>query len=230
MNRIDYALVSIIESRKAAAEKQLETGATDTGMRGEVTGGGHLDMVAEEIAKVFVEAGIPREWIYDGRSKLELPGYFRAEKKWDIVIAHDSRLIAAIELKSIWGSYGNNLNNRVEEAIGSAVDMAKAIRSGLLGSSSPWLGYVFIIRDDEALYRITRYREPHFLVDEVFKEATYLKRFEVLCSRLVAERLYDNAWYVCLNSETGKYSEPNSDMTWSKFEAAIKGKVLEELA
>jgi hypothetical protein len=230
MSRIDYALVNIAEFRKAAAEKQAESEVTDTGMRSEVTGGGHLDALAEEISSVFVEAGIPREWIYDGKSNLELPGYFRAEKKWDIVVAHDSRLIAAIELKSIWGSYSNNLNNRAEEAIGSATDIARAIRSGLLGSSSPWLGYVFIIRDDEAIHRTTRFREPHFPVDDVFKGATYLKRFEVLCGRLVSERLYDNAWYVCLNSEADNYYEPNSDMTWNKFEAAIRGKVMEELA
>jgi len=178
----------------------------------------------------FVEAGIPREWVFDGRTKLELPGFFRAEKKWDIVVVHDSRLIAAIELKSIWGSYGNNLNNRVEEAIGSAFGMAKALRSGLLGASSPWLGYVFIIRDDEALHHTTRFKEPHFPVDKVFSEATYLKRFETLCSRLVTERLYDNAWFVCLDDETGGHIEPNSNMTWSKFAAAIKGKAMEELA
>jgi hypothetical protein len=116
------------------------------------------------------------------------------------------------------------------EAVGSAFDIAKAQRTGLLGSSSPWLGYVFIIRDDTAIHKITRFREPHFPVDEIFMEADYLKRFEVLCSRLVTERLYDNAWYVCLDEDTGSYREPNRDMTWSKFEAAIRGKVLEELA
>jgi hypothetical protein len=199
-------------------------------MRSEVTGGGHLDAVTEVISGIFVDAGIPKEWIFDGRAGLELPGYFRAEKKWDIVVAHEARLIAAIELKSIWGSYGNNLNNRAEEAIGSATDMARALRSGLLGSSSPWLGYVFVIREDTAIHRATKFKEPHFPVDEVFRNADYLKRFEVLCNRLVVERLYDNAWYVCLDEETGGYCEPNKDMTWSKFEAAIRGKVAEELA
>jgi hypothetical protein len=229
VKNIDYALVNIVDSRKAAAAKQVESGVNDTGMRSEVTGGGHLDAVTEAISSVFIDAGIPKEWIFDSRTNLELPGYFRAEKQWDIVVAHDTKLVAAVELKSIWGSYGNNLNNRVEEAIGSATDIAKALRSGLLGQSSPWLGYVFIIKDDDSIHKKTRFREPHFPVDEVFKDSTYLKRLEVLCSRLVAERLYDNAWYVCLN-ENGEHFEPNENMTWRKFEAAIKGKVLEELA
>jgi len=230
MSKIEAALSDIASVRRQAAERQQEAGATDTGARSEVTGGSHLDAVTKVISDVFVEAGISREWIYDTRSKLELPGFFRAEKKWDIVVAHDNRLIAAIELKSIFGSYSNNINNRAEEAIGSAVDIAKAIRSGLLGESSPWLGYVFIVKDDEALYRETTFREPHFAVDSIFQAATYLKRFEILCSRLVIERLYDNAWFVCLNEDNGSYIEPNAEMTWSKFEAAIKGRVGEELA
>jgi hypothetical protein len=229
MRKIERALISIIDSRKTAANKQSESGAIDAGMRSEVTRGSHLDAVTEVISNVFADAGIPKDWIFNGRASLELPGYFRAEKKWDIVVAHNSRLIAAIELKSIWGSYSNNLNNRVEEAIGSATDIAKALRSDLLGTSCPWLGYAFIIRDDEIIHKPTHFKEPHFPVDDIFKESTYLKRFEILCSRLIAERLYDNAWYVCLK-ENGKYSEPNADMTWNKFEAAIRGKVLEELA
>ncbi|MCL2745483.1 MAG: PaeR7I family type II restriction endonuclease [Coriobacteriia bacterium] len=230
MNRIEEALADIVSIRQQAAKKQREVGMADTGARSEVTGGAHLDAVTRVISEVFISAGIPRECIFDKRSQLELPGFFRAEKRWDIVIVNDRRLIAAVELKSIFGSYGNNINNRAEEAIGSAIDLAKAIRSGLVGSSSPWLGYVFIVKDDETLYRETKFRQPHFPVDEIFQSSSYLKRFEILCSRLVSERLYNNAWFVCLNEETGEYSEPSSEMTWSKFEAAIKGRVGEELA
>jgi hypothetical protein len=229
MKKIERALIDIIDSRKAAAAKQAVTGGVDKGMRSEVTSGGHLDAVANAIADVFVDAGIPRDWVYCGKAGLELPGFFRAEKKWDIIVANERRVIAAVELKSIWGSYGNNLNNRAEEAIGSAMDIAKALRAGLLGESSPWLGYVFIIKDDDAIHRQTSFKEPHFSVDAAFKASTYAKRFEILCWRLITERLYDSAWYVRVRDD-GEYSEPNHGMTWSKFEAAIQGKVLEELA
>jgi hypothetical protein len=230
MSKVEEALRSIAEFRRNAAQRQQEAGAVDAGMRSEVTSGGHLDAIAAVISETFTEAGIPSEWVFGERTGLELPGYFRAEKKWDIVVAHRKRLIAAIEFKSIWGSYGNNINNRVEEAVGSASDIAKALRPGLLGSSAPWLGYVFVIRDDGAIHRETRFKEPHFPVDKVFDGSTYLERFGTLCSRLVAERLYDNVWFVCVDEETGTYKEPNAAMTWSKFEAAIKGKVMEELA
>jgi hypothetical protein len=46
-----------------------------------------------------------------------LPGYFRPTKLWDVLVIHDKRLLAAIELKSQVGpSFGNNFNNRTEEA------------------------------------------------------------------------------------------------------------------
>jgi hypothetical protein len=183
-----------------------------------------------EIAQVFIDAGIPGDCIWSDRSGFELPGYFRAEKKWDIVVVYKEKLIAAIELKTIWGSYGNNINNRAEEAIGSAYDLAKALRAGLVGDSAPWIGYVFVIKDDPNIRDSTRYREPHYKVDPVFVNASYLKRFELLCSRLVTERLYDKAWYVCLDEETGNYREPNEEMTWNKFKTAIQGKVAEVLA
>lgn len=47
------------------------------------------------------------------RSKLELPGFFRPTKKWDMLVVHDGHLIAALEFKSQRGpSFGNNFNNR----------------------------------------------------------------------------------------------------------------------
>jgi len=53
-------------------------------------------------------------------NRIELPGWFRAEKKWDLVIVHEGELLAAIEFKSQIGpSFGNNFNNRTEEAIGN---------------------------------------------------------------------------------------------------------------
>ena len=44
------------------------------------------------------------------------------------------RLVAALELKSQVGpSFGNNFNNRTEEAIGTATDLWTAFREGAFG-------------------------------------------------------------------------------------------------
>jgi len=62
---------------------------------------------------------------------LELPGYYRSEKKWDLIALSGGELVAAMEFKSQVGpSFGNNFNNRCEEAIGSATDFWVAFREG----------------------------------------------------------------------------------------------------
>ena len=50
-------------------------------------------------------------------------------KDWDfLIISLANQLIAAIEFKSQVGSFGNNFNNRTEEALGSAVDLWTAFK------------------------------------------------------------------------------------------------------
>ncbi|MFO0943052.1 MAG: PaeR7I family type II restriction endonuclease [Pirellulales bacterium] len=60
-----------------------------------------------------------------------------------------SNLLAVIEFKAQVGpSFGNNLNNRTEEALGNATDLWAAYREGAFAPSArPWLGYVFILED-----------------------------------------------------------------------------------
>ena len=59
-----------------------------------------------------------------GRKVLTLPGFFRPTKLWDLLIINQGGLVAALELKSQVGpSFGNNFNNRTEEALGTAVDL-----------------------------------------------------------------------------------------------------------
>lgn len=82
------------------------------------------------------------------RAGVELPGYYRPTKKWDLVVFSRNRLVAAIELKSQVGpSFGNNFNNRTEEAIGNAVDVWRAYEEGTFGAVRPWLGYVFLLEE-----------------------------------------------------------------------------------
>ena len=55
------------------------------------------------------------------RSLLTLPGYFLPTKLWDLLSINEGRLVAGLECKSQVGpSFGNNFNNRTEEAIGAA--------------------------------------------------------------------------------------------------------------
>ncbi len=138
----------------------------------------------------------------------------------------------ALEFKSIGGSYGNNLNNRTEEALGNATDIWTAYREGRFGTAPrPLLGYLFLLRDEERVSRSVKNKEPHFKVDPVFEAASYARRAEILCRRLVLERVYDAA---CLllstNEEPTRITEPAEDLGFQRFVAALQGQVVTHLA
>jgi len=98
------------------------TGKKDAGSRSAVTGGAQLDGFIRLLALILEDAGLTNHEIYT--KKTVLPGYFRPTKDWDLVAVVEGQLLATIEFKSHVGpSFGNNFNNRVEEALGSATDI-----------------------------------------------------------------------------------------------------------
>lgn len=229
LSRVFDAVSRIEECRESAARRQSEAGHEDAGLRGRVTSGSHLDSLADVIADVLVDAGLNRDEIFL-RSKVDLPGYYRPEKKWDLLAFHKDELVVAVELKSIWSSFGNNMNNRAEEAIGSGYDFRLAVERKLMGDSTPWLGYVFVMRDDPQIRSPKTYRQSHFSVDPLFQSADYLERSMLTCRRLVRERVYDRVFFALWDGVASEMKEPASDMTWAKFEAALRGRVAEALA
>ena len=89
-----------------------------------------------------------------------------------MVVVSGSNLVAAIEVKSHVGSFGNNFNNRVEEALGNATDFWTAYSKGIFNSSQkPWLGYLFMLEeDDKSLKPTRRINLAPFQVDEEFQQ------------------------------------------------------------
>jgi hypothetical protein len=107
---------------KVRTQQQQSQGSTsgvkDAGFRSAVTGGKHLDGFTELLAELLLEAGLPDSCIH--KKAATLPGYFRPTKDWDLVVVVDGQLLASIEFKAHIGpSFGNNFNNRVEEALGN---------------------------------------------------------------------------------------------------------------
>lgn len=163
-------------------------------------------------------------------SRLELPGYFRPAKQWDLIVIRDGRLIAAVEFKSQIGSLGNNVNNRAEEAIGNGVDLGRAYEHGLIheGLPRPWIGYVFLLEDCDDARSVVSVRTPHFSVSPDFTNASYQRRYELLCERLVQDDIYQGACFLMSGRETGPrgaYLEPNPALTFERFTSALCGHV-----
>jgi hypothetical protein len=213
-------------SRDHQKTKQAGSGAPDMGARGAVTGGAQMDAFADIISDAIVGAGIPAEYIFK-KTAVELPGYYRPEKKWDLVVVYQGILGAVIELKSQMGpSFGNNFNNRTEEAIGSATDIWVAYREQRFGKTMfrPWLGYLFLLEDCTDSSSPVAVREPHFPVDNVFKGASYKKRYEIFCQRLVLERIYESSCFLTAQFSDTEISvrEPNPELSFDHFINSLK--------
>ncbi|TAK26116.1 MAG: restriction endonuclease [Chloroflexota bacterium] len=221
-------------TRERQAADQFRRGSSDQGARSAVTGGQHMNGFAARIIDVLVARGVQRQdvfykvdrtetWATAVNSKTELPGYFRTSKSWDMLVLTDGKLRAIIELKSQVGSFGNNFNNRVEEALGSATDFWTAYREGQFGTSPrPWLGYIFLLADTAASRRAgSRIATPHFPARSEFQSASYARRLEFFCRRLVLERLYGSACLILADPERAgadvNYSEPAEDLAADQF-------------
>ena len=128
--------------------------------------------------QLLVDNGLPDTHIFVN-SHLELPGYFRPTKNWDMLVVSRGHLIAALEFKSQRGpSFGNNFNNRTEEAIGTAHDIWTAYREGAFGKKPrPWIGWVMLLESCPKSMTPVKVVEPHFKVFPEFRGATYAKRY-----------------------------------------------------
>jgi len=240
--RLHEAVQSYWDARSKNKEKQVQSGKIDAGTRGEVTGGTQMGALEVLVADILCDAGLKRLDIRT-RTALELPGYFRATKKWDLIVVSEEQLVLAMEFKSQAGkSIGNNVNNRSEEAVGSAKDIWTAFREGRFGTSpTPFLGYFFLLEDRAKVKTPVANKEPYFAVDPEFKgEArknkagddkfegiSYCKRYELLCRRLVLERLYSSACFImATNDKHTEVTQPAQDLTFHRFAAALRGHVV----
>jgi hypothetical protein len=191
-------------------------------------GGKHLDGFIRILSELAGIAGFePGEMRF--RSKLELPGYYRATKQWDMLLVRGPRLCAAMEMKSQVGpSFGNNHNNRVEEAVGSSEDLWTAYREGRLGSHPPFVGYFFLLEDAPGANRVIKTKpDSVFAPDPVFRETTYAQRYGILCRRLVLERKYSASCLVLApRGATGEYHEPSEELGFAHLARAFYGHLI----
>lgn len=186
-----------------------------------------MDGFVDMLGDLVVSTGIPQECVFR-KTRVDLPGFFRPTKEWDLVVVRDGRLLAAVEAKSQVGpSFSSNFNNRAEEAIGSAQDLWTAYREGAFPDSpQPFLGYFFMLEECPASTRSVSVREPHFPVFPEFVSASYKQRYELLCRKLVLERHYTAAAFVASSSEGGRdgaYTTPAKDLSVERFARVLVG-------
>lgn len=224
---LGLAVKAFWETRARQKQKQESQGKKDAGSRGTATGGKHADGFIALIAAICRDAGLASlEIAVDKKGPRTLPGFFRPTKEWDIVVRTGSDLVAVVEVKSQSGSFGNNFNNRVEEALGNSTDLLTAYREGLFKpSAKPWLGYLFMLEEDSSSIRPKKRIDlKPYPVDEAFQGKSYAQLYEMCCLRLVRERLYDSACFFTSNKIdglSGKYSQPNPELSIRSFAISL---------
>jgi hypothetical protein len=240
------AVANFWNVRARQKRKQENEGKADAGSRGAVTGGAHLNGFIEILLRIARASGFDDSHIFTDKS-LELPGFFRPTKKWDFLIIKNKTLVAAIELKGQVGpSFGNNFNNRTEEAIGTAKDIWVAYREKRLGDGPPpWLGYFFLLERCQRSLLPVAVSEPHFEVFPEFKSeelqgrrtkkagqmggnirggSSYSLRYSLLCEKLVLERLYTASSLILVEADRpGEYIEPKPSLGIYSFLAQLQG-------
>lgn len=213
-----------------AKDKQLaaaeEIRSTAEGSAKAVRGGGQFNPIVNLISRFFTDAGYPLGSIGVKRGQVTLPSHFRPTKQWDLVVVHKGILVAAIEMKALGGpSFGNNYNNRVEEALGSSIDLQTANREGLVGPEKPWLGYFFLMNDEEGSRRTVNPQKGPFPTEDTWQGRSYQERFEVTGTRLLAEGFYDAVCYLISSPSNPGPQEPVPQLDWQHFCAAIKARI-----
>jgi hypothetical protein len=227
--RVAKAVANYWSTRRSQSARQVSSGQRDQGARSAVTGGAQMDGFISLMTGLIEESGIKSAHIFHNTA-LELPGFFRPTKEWDLLVVRDGQLILGLEAKSQVGpSFGNNFNNRTEEAMGSALDLWTAYREGAFNKTiRPWLGYVFLLEECEASRRPVSVKEPHFKVFPEFVGASYSKRYELFCRKLVRERHYNSSAFLLSEPKTGlkgTFTEPAEDLTFLQFAKSLAAHV-----
>lgn len=235
LDLVDYdvqarkAIKAFWGSRDAAIRKQRASGTTDAGTRGAVTAGKNMDGFRSLVAELVRANGLPDAEIHTDKALVVLPGFFRPTKLWDMLVMHRGQLVAALEFKSQVGSFGNNFNNRTEEAIGTAHCLWTAHREGAFGSPTrPFLGWVMVVEDAPGSRQPVRAQAPHFPVAPEFQDASYLRRYDIFCQKLMREGLYTAAALLATPKtakRTGAYAEMSKESGLENFATTLAGHV-----
>jgi hypothetical protein len=187
---------------------------------------GHMDGIRDLVKWLFVDAGMPPDSvIYEPY----LPGFYRPRKRWDMAVRYEGVLVAALEFKSQVGSVGKNINNRFEEALGTGTDTwAAQTKLTAYGDVPPWLGYVFVLREDKETECPDRPIDALFPADPAFVGMSYSQRYQEMLKRLIGDNIYQAGWFITTKTDDAgrvSYAEPLATASGKAFRAAVQGRV-----
>jgi hypothetical protein len=81
-----------------------------------------------------------------------------------------------------------------------------------------------MLEDCQSSQRPVRVREPHFRVFPEFKGASYMKRYQIFCRKLVLERHYTASAFIISDRDNGPegiFSTPSKELSVKNFANAL---------
>src|SRR5437016_5533040 len=89
--RLHGAIRHFWSTRETQAQRGSTSGSKDAGARSAVTGGAQMNGFINLVRGLLCENGLPKAHVYCEKY-VELPGWYRPEKKWDLLIVSDGKL------------------------------------------------------------------------------------------------------------------------------------------
>lgn len=215
-----------------AAVKQFWHGSK-AGLRARTSGrmGGFIGLVTD----IVCANGLTKSNVLHDGQPVVLPGHFFASQAWDIAVVNEGRLIAAIKFDYLLGeSFGMDAGVGCNEVLGRAMEFQAAYRKGVFGAiAKPFVGYLILLEDASACRTPVRDVSPNFPLFSEFRGASYAERYNILCEKLMAERLYTAASVILSPrsaSKSGAYSEMGDGTGLKAFVTTLAGRVAAEAA
>ncbi len=227
------AIASFWDTKASQQSKADDAGTSVKSTSGGVRAGKHMDGFESLITRIVNDAGITPD--NDDSGKIDLPGYYREFKSWDVVLQYKGHVLAIIEAKSQGSSLANNFNNRVEEAIGQAADVWKSYeRDRLLSGLRPWVGYIMVVEDTHDTsgpkHLLKGKKLPAGMTaDPAFDGKSYAERYAEAFRRLDRERMFDAAC-VAVTKRDGTFWYPDPYLSFNGFAAQLWGRCKHALA
>jgi hypothetical protein len=168
---------------------------TQEGYRGVMIGGGAMDGFAIAAQIVALSAGLPENDIIISKSaqdkRATLPGFFRPSKNFDFVVIRNQTPIVALEFKSINSSFGNNMNNRADEAIGQGTDLNAMYNGNGIRAGEFFSGYILCMADNaDSRSAIREINLPLINLDVEMNQLSYQGRGDAMCLRLEQQNIW----------------------------------------
>jgi len=208
------AVMAFWMNRELSPQKQVNRDKSDHEEGSCIATGKNMEGFLALMKALVLHNGLKHTDIQLARRVLTLPGHFGPTKQWDMLVMSEGRLVAAVELKSrIAPMAGDDCSDRAE-AIVAAHDLWTAYREGAFGHQSP--PFVGLL-----------------VISEEFEKASHADRYDIMCRKLMKERLYTAASVIVAPrtaATSGEYGEL-SEMTGLRwFVAGLAGHVAAQAA